>query len=333
MATNELTDLLNGKQSVNPEPLLTPSLECYAPADNNEMDRELGDFLELQRSNFWTAGEINVTDDLVHMRSRLVDRERDAVRIVLGFFRFADSIVARNIDVNLGAEVKPFKAVANYRFQAMMEDIHAQTYTDLLRALFPGKEQTIQDEVLKSDVILAKIKWMAEWMNDKTTFDQRLIAFAFVEGVFFSSSFATIFWFKSRGLLPGLVQSNELIARDEGMHTDYSCLLHKYIKTKTYEQTVHEIAKAAVLIEIEFAKATFPEPISDMNADRMTHYIQFVADRLLTQLGYSTIYNVKNPFKFMDNMGTVTKTSFFEASGTSYFTPSTDKTLIEVADF
>lgn len=314
--SNKLQNLLENKiqEKTQNEPILTPSITDYQPGERDKFFAHLNKMREF----IWFPHEIVLTDDESHVKFKLTAAERNWIKTILSFFAFSDSIVADNASCNFETEVQPMFVKACYRFMEMMEDIHAETYQDLLLALFPGEQEQMRANVLSSPSIKLKVQWMAKWMSAEAPFAQRIVAFLCVEGIFFSSSFASIFWFKNRGLLPGVGQSNELISRDENMHQELAILIYESLINKVDVSIVHGIFKEAVAIEEKFIAEALPAPILDMNADRLATYTKFIADRLLGFLGCPKIYNVKNSCSYMDNLGIESKVNFFENVSSSY---------------
>ena len=265
-------------------------------------------------ASFWTAEEIDLSDDQKHWDS-LNDGERHFVSHVLAFFAASDGIVNENLAVNFMSEVQVPEARCFYGFQIMMENIHSETYSLLIDTYISDvrQRQYLFNAIDNIPCIRKKADWALRWISDeKSTFACRLIAFAAVEGIFFSGSFASIFWLKKRGLMAGLTFSNELISRDEGMHTDFACLLFSQLKHKPSPSLVESIITEAVGIEQEFLSDALPCALLGMNATLMCQYIEFVADRLLLALGNNKFYNSTNPFDFMENISLGGKTNFFE---------------------
>nr|WP_242921943.1 ribonucleoside-diphosphate reductase small subunit [Pontibacter liquoris] len=263
-------------------------------------------------ASFWTAEEIDLSQDLKDWEN-LNDGERHFISHVLAFFAASDGIVNENLAVNFMQEVQLPEARCFYGFQIMMENIHAETYSLLIDTYI--KKQSEKDYLFNALETVPAVKkkgdWALKWINSEN-FVERLVAFAAVEGIFFSGSFCSIFWMKKRGLMPGLTFSNELISRDEGLHCDFACLLYSMLQNKLSEERIHEIIKDAVTIEQEFVTDALPVDLIGMNAKLMSQYIEFVADRLLIALGYSKIYNAANPFDFMEMISLQGKTNFFE---------------------
>jgi ribonucleoside-diphosphate reductase subunit M2 len=266
-------------------------------------------------ASFWTAEEVDLSKDLHDWHNRLNDDERFFVSHVLAFFAASDGIVNENLVERFSGEVQIPEARCFYGFQIMMENIHSEMYSLLIDTFIrePKQKQYLFDAIDTIPCIRKKADWALRWISDKeSTFAQRLVAFAAVEGIFFSGSFASIFWLKKRGLMPGLTFSNELISRDEGMHTDFACLLFSHLNNRPNKQAVQDIIAEAVKIEQEFLTDALPCALLGMNATLMKQYIEFVADRLLLSLGNSKFYNANNPFDFMENISLAGKTNFFE---------------------
>lgn len=264
-------------------------------------------------ASFWTAEEVDLSQDQRQWES-LTDGERYFISHVLAFFAASDGIVLENLAGRFMKEVQVAEARAFYGFQIAIENIHSEMYSLLI-------ESYIKDSAEKNKLfhaidtipcIMKKAKWALRWIDGSESFAERIIAFACVEGIFFSGSFCAIFWLKKRGLMPGLTFSNELISRDEGLHCDFACLLYSLLKMKLSEERVKAIISDAVEIEREFVCEALPCRLVGMNADLMSTYIEFVADRLMTALGYGKIYNVQNPFDWMELISLQGKTNFFE---------------------
>lgn len=267
------------------------------------------------QASFWTAEEIDLSKDLHDWNNRLNDDERFFVSHVLAFFAASDGIVNENLVERFSSEVQIPEARCFYGFQIMIENIHSETYSLLIDTYVsdPRQRTYLFNAIDNIPCIRKKADWAIRWIEDKnSTFASRLVAFAAVEGIFFSGSFAAIFWLKKRGLMPGLTFSNELISRDEGMHTDFACLLFQYITSKPSDESVLRIITEAVEIEKEFLSDALPVKLLGMNAELMCQYIEFVADRLLVALGLNKHYKTGNPFDFMENISLAGKTNFFE---------------------
>ena len=264
------------------------------------------------KASFWTAQEIDLESDLADWWS-LSSGERHFVSHVLAFFAASDGIVNENLAVNFMREVQIPEARCFYGFQVAMENIHSETYSLLIDTYIQKQDE--KDHLFNAiDTIPAvkeKASWALRWI-DQGNFAERLVAFAAVEGIFFSGSFCALFWLKKRGLMPGLTFSNELISRDEGLHCQFACSLYHMLKQRLSSDTVHAIIRDAVSIEKNFICEALPVSLIGMNAELMSQYIEFVADHWLDALGYSKLYNTKNPFDFMDMISLEGKTNFFE---------------------
>ena len=263
---------------------------------------------------FWTAEEIDLSADLTDWNNKLNDNERHFIKHVLAFFAASDGIVNENLAENFVAEVQYTEAKFFYGFQIMMENIHSETYSLLIDTYIsdPKEKDYLFNAIETMPCVQKKAEWALRWI-DNGTFAERIIAFAAVEGIFFSGSFCSIFWLKKRGLMPGLTFSNELISRDEGMHCDFACMIYQnHIQNKLAPGMVTKIIKDAVEIEKEFVSDSLPVNLIGMNSDMMCQYIEFVADRLLVELGEQKVWNVENPFPWMDMINLQGKTNFFE---------------------
>ncbi|KAJ8068889.1 hypothetical protein OCU04_002573 [Sclerotinia nivalis] len=276
---------------------------------------EIWQMYKKAEASFWTAEEIDLSKDLHDWNNRLNDDERYFISHVLAFFAASDGIVNENLVERFSGEVQIPEARCFYGFQIMMENIHSETYSLLIDTYI--KEQAQKTYLFNAidtiPCIKKKADWAVKWIQDKnSTFAQRLVAFAAVEGIFFSGSFASIFWLKKRGLMAGLTFSNELISRDEGLHTDFACLLFSHLKHRPSKQAVQDVITEAVEIEQEFLTEALPCALLGMNSTLMKQYIEFVADRLLVALGNDKVYKSANPFDFMENISLAGKTNFFE---------------------
>jgi ribonucleoside-diphosphate reductase beta chain len=263
-------------------------------------------------ASFWTAEEIDLSDDLKHWEN-LNDGERHFISHILAFFAASDGIVNENLAVNFMSEVQVPEARCFYGFQIMMENIHSETYALLIDTYVkdPAEKDRLFHAIDTVPAVQKKAEWALKWINNGT-FAQRLVAFAAVEGIFFSGSFCSIFWLKKRGLMPGLTFSNELISRDEGMHCEFACLLYGMLSEQLSKQEATKVITDAVEIEKEFVTDALPVNLIGMNAKLMSQYIEFVADRWLVELGYDRVYNATNPFDFMEMISLQGKTNFFE---------------------
>jgi len=263
-------------------------------------------------ASFWTAEEIDLSGDQKDWEN-LNDGERHFISHILAFFAASDGIVNENLAVNFMSEVQLPEARCFYGFQIMMENIHSETYALLIDTYIknPAEKHKLFHAIDTIPAVKKKAEWALRWINNGN-FAERLVAFAAVEGIFFSGSFCSIFWLKKRGLMPGLTFSNELISRDEGLHCEFACLLYSMLQNKLTEEQVQGIISDAVVIEKEFITEALPVGLIGMNAILMQQYIEFVADRWLSELGYSKIYNATNPFDFMEMISLQGKTNFFE---------------------
>jgi ribonucleotide reductase beta subunit family protein with ferritin-like domain len=300
------------------EPLLKPDENRYVmfPIQHNDV----WDLYKRSVDSFWIVNEVNLAQDLNDW-DKLSNDERNFIKMVLAFFAASDGVVLENLAVRFMNDVQVSEVRAFYGFQIAMENIHSEMYSLLI-------ETYIKDNVEKKQLfeatenfpcIAKKANWAKKWLNDKrSNFATRLVAFAVIEGIFFSSSFASIYWIKKRGLMPGLTFSNELISRDEALHTEFAVLLYSKIVKKLSKKRIHEIIKDAVDIEKEFITEAIPCRMIGMNARLMTQYIEFVADRLTLQLGYDKIYNATNPFDFMELISMESKVNFFERTNSEY---------------
>ncbi|CAH1397753.1 unnamed protein product [Nezara viridula] len=265
-------------------------------------------------ASFWTAEEVDLSKDLSHWEQLKPD-ERHFISHVLAFFAASDGIVNENLVERFSQEVQVTEARCFYGFQIAMENVHSEMYSLLIDTYIrDSKERDYLFNAIETmECVKKKADWALSWISSPTaTFGERIVAFAAVEGIFFSGSFASIFWLKKRGLMPGLTFSNELISRDEGLHCDFACLMFKHLVQKPSVERVTEIISNAVVIEQEFLTEALPVAMIGMNCDLMKQYIEFVADRLLVELGCPKIYNSTNPFDFMEHISLEGKTNFFE---------------------
>ena len=294
------------------EPLLkeNPNRFVLFPIDHDD----IWAFYKKSEASFWTAEEIDLHQDLSDWENRLNDDEKHFIKHVLAFFAASDGIVNENLAENMVNEVQYTEAKFFYGFQIMMENIHSETYSLLIDTYIKDTQEKdyLLNAIENLPCVKKKADWALRWI-DNATFAERLIAFAAVEGIFFSGSFCSIFWLKKRGLMPGLSFSNELISRDEGMHCDFACLLYNnHIQNKLSKDTIKTIIMDAVEIEKEFVSDAIPVRLIGMNADAMCEYIEFVADRLLVSLGNEKVYKTANPFPWMELISLQGKTNFFE---------------------
>ena len=265
-------------------------------------------------STFWTINEIDLSKD-INDWDKLNNNEKFFIKNIIGFFAGSDGIIIENLALRFLNEIEIPEARSFYSYQIFNENIHSETYSLLIDTYIKDNEEKnkIFNSIENIPCIAKKASWAYKWIqNNEVNFATRLIAFAIVEGIFFSGSFCAIYWLKKRGLMPGLTFSNELISKDEGMHCHFACLLYSYIKNKLKKEIVYEIFKEAVEIEKEFITESIPCNMIGMNSIMMKQYIEFVSDRLLVQLGYSKIWNTENPFDFMELISLRPKSNFFE---------------------
>jgi len=308
------------------EPLLTENPNRYVMFPLT--DHDIWKSYKKQMDCFWRAEEIDFSKDRKHWET-LSDNERYFIKMILAFFAASDGIVLENLGQRFMVDVQLPEARAAYGFQLMMENVHSEVYSLLIDTYIKEeREKTRLFQAIDNfPCIKKKAEWAIKWIEDKrSSFATRLIAFACVEGIFFSGSFCSIYWLKKRGLMPGLTFSNELIARDEGMHTDFAVLLFNKLQKKPKKKKVQDIIKNAVEIEKEFICDALPCKLIGMNSKLMSQYIEFVADRLLTQLGYEKVWNSSNPFDFMEMISLDGKTNFFEKRVADYSLSSGVKT-------
>ncbi|KAL6095449.1 rrm2 [Pungitius sinensis] len=291
-------------------------------------------------ASFWTAEEVDLSKDLQHWES-LKDDERFFISHVLAFFAASDGIVNENLVERFLQEVQVTEARCFYGFQIAMENIHSEMYSLLINSYIkePSEREYLFNAIETLPCVKKKADWAINWIGNKAAnYGERVVAFAAVEGIFFSGSFAAIFWLKKRGLMPGLTFSNELISRDEGLHCDFACLMFKHLVNKPSVEKVTAIIRNAVEIEQEFLTEALPVKLIGMNCELMKQYIEFVADRLMLELGFTKIYRVENPFDFMENISLEGKTNFFEKRVGEYqrmgvMSGTTDNTFRLDADF
>ena len=281
---------------------------------------DMWDMYKKALSSFWTPEELDLSKDIDDF-NKLNDNEKFFIKQILAFFSSSDTIVNINLGERFLNDVQVLEAKFFYAFQMSIENIHSETYSLLIDTYF--KEPKDKHEALEAinymPCIKKKADWCFKWINDEDApFSQRLLAFALVEGVFFSGAFCSIFWLKERGIMQGLSFSNELISRDEGMHVEFAVLLYSKIENRLSQDIVHKIVKEAVEVEKNFIIESIPCSMLGMNAELMTLYIEFVADRLLTQLNYDKIWNSKNPFPFMERISIESKSNFFESRVSQY---------------
>lgn len=299
--------------------------EILLDAENNRLTvypikyEQIWNMYKHQQAANWTAEEIDFSNDYTDFE-KLTDNEKHFIKMVLAFFAASDTIVNINLGERFIREVQIREAIITYTYQMMMESTHSEVYSLMIDNIVRNSEEKnkLLNATKEYPCINKKAQWAQKWIESDAPFAQRLIAFAIVEGIFFSGSFCSIFWLKKKNLMPGLCDSNELISRDEGMHTDFAVLLYSMISNRISEEVVNDMFKDAVNIEQEFICESLPCSLLGMNSELMSEYIKFVADRLLLQLGYSKIWGVINPFDFMESMSMEGKTNFFESRPTQY---------------
>jgi len=276
---------------------------------------EIWKMYKKSEANFWTAEELDLSKDLNDFQVKMNDSERYFVENVLAFFAASDGIVNENLVERFCNEVQVLEAKFFYGFQIAVENIHSETYSLLIDTYVKDlkKKEKLFNAIETIPSVKKKADWALKWINDDTsTFGTRVIAFAAVEGIFFSGSFCSIFWLKKRGLMPGLCHSNELISRDEGLHTEFAILMYSMLKDKPSKETILKIIQEAVELEKEFITESLPCDLIGMNMNLMKQYIEYVSDRLLLMLGLEKVYNVENPFEWMELISIQGKTNFFE---------------------
>ena len=312
----------------NSEPMLLPTLDRFTvfPIEHENLWTM---YKKAQMSN-WTAEEIDFSKDMDDWVS-LSENEQHFIKYILAFFAGSDGIVFENLNNNFASEVQYTEARSFYAYQEHNEMVHGETYSKLNDKYIknPTEKKQLFEAIQTIPCIENKAKWAMKWFSRKRSFGERLLAFACVEGIFFSGSFCAIFWLKKRGLLPGLCFSNELISRDEGLHLEFAIELFKMLKHKLSKVVVEEIVRDAVSIEKEFITDALPCSLIGMNSDKMSEYIEYVADRLLKQSGHDKIWGTKNPFDFMENISLDGKTNFFEKRVGDYGKLDEDSTSIE----
>lgn len=300
------------------EPLLAPDDNRFVMFPIKHQD--IWEMYKKQIDCFWRPEEIDLSKDITHWDS-LSDDEKFFISMILAFFAASDGIVLENLASRFMNDVQLSEARAFYGFQIAMENIHSETYSLLIETYIKNTEvkSRLFNAMENFPCIKKKSDWAQKWIKDnRSSFATRLIAFACIEGIFFSGAFCSIYWLKKRGLMPGLTFSNELISRDEALHCEFAVLLYSKLVKKVEKSRFYEIIKEAVEIEIEFICEALPCRLIGMNSELMTQYIKFVADRLCLQLGYKKIYNVTNPFDFMELISLESKTSFFEKRNDAY---------------
>ena len=300
------------------EPLLTEDESRYVMFPIQ--DQNIWSMYKKQVDSFWRAEEVDLSKDLAHWKG-LTEEERYFIKMIIAFFAASDGIVMENLAMRFMNDVQLSEARAFYGFQIAMENIHSEMYSLLIETYINDKDEKnkLFNAVKTFPCIRKKADWAIKWINDKrSSFATRLLAFACVEGIFFSGAFCSIYWLKKRGLMPGLTFSNELISRDEALHCEFAILLYSKLLKKTRKDKVYELIKEAVEIEKEFICEALPCRLIGMNSQLMSQYIEFVADRLVVQIGYEKIYKASNPFDFMELISLEGKTNFFEKRVSDY---------------
>lgn len=325
--TNIERDNINNKlkSSVNKEENGGVSNEYLLNPENNRLtiypikNEPIWNSYKKQQAAFWTAEELDFSKDYEHFM-KLTPNEQHFIKMILAFFSSSDTIVNINLGERFLNDVKIREAITAYTWQMMMENIHGETYSLQIDNIVrdPDEKHKLFNAIIEFPCIAEKAAWAVKWIESNDSFAKRLIAFAIVEGVFFSGAFCSIFWLKKRNVMPGLCASNELIARDESMHTDFAILLYSMLEDKLPESDIHAMFQDAVEIERKFICESLPCGLLGMNSDLMTQYIKFVADRLLVVLGYNKFFNSHNPFDFMESISIEGKTNFFEHRPTQY---------------
>lgn len=306
-----MSEKIENKNDENVEPILieNPNRFVLFPIEHDD----IWQFYKKAEASFWTAEEIDLQQDMAHWNN-LNENEQYFIKNVLAFFAASDGIVNENLAENFVNEVQYTEAKFFYGFQIAMENIHSETYSLLINTYIKNKKEQnkLFNAIENIDAVKKKAEWALKWI-DSDSFAERLIAFAAVEGIFFSGSFCSIFWLKKRGLMPGLSFSNELISRDEGLHCDFAVHLHnEHLNNKVSEERIKEIISSALEIEKEFITESLPVSLIGMNSKLMSDYLEYVADMLLSDLKCSPMFGTENPFDFMANIALENKTNFFE---------------------
>lgn len=345
-----LSPVMKTSSALNPEPLNLAQEQPEEPMLKENPNRhvifpiehaDLWAKYKQHMSVFWIPEEIDLSKDMRDWNEKLNDNERHFIKYILGFFAGSDGIVMENLAMRFTREIGIPEAKFFYACQNMMESIHSEAYSLLIDTYIENKQEKL--DILRAiqtiPCVQKKAEWALQWIDSKeASFATRLLAFAVVEGIFFSGAFCSIYWLKQRGLMPGLTVSNELIARDEGLHTEFACLLYSKLSHKLSKHDAHKIIRDAVKIEKHFITKALPCELIGMNAKLMAEYIEFVADRLSLQLGYPKVYHAKNPFDFMERISLEGKDNFFEKRVTTYAKANTvsnpeDKKFTMDADF
>ena len=299
------------------EPLLTenPNRFVLLPIQHDDIFKMYKNLVSVR----WIVEECDMSKDKVQF-DLLTQNEKHFIKCILGFFAGSDGIINENLACRFYNEVQYPEAKAFYAEQLSNETVHNETYARLIDTYISDRQekQNIFQAIQTMPFVEKKANWALKWIGSNTDFATRLVAFSIVEGIFFSGAFCSIYWFKSRNLLAGLTLSNEFISRDEGLHTDFAVLLYNKLNNKLTKKTIHQLFTEAVKIEKEFILEAIPCSMIGMNSKLMSQYIEFVADRLLLQLGYSKLYNSHNPFSFMERISLESKDNFFEKKVSNY---------------
>jgi len=306
------------KDTDNDELLLKPNSKRYVLFPI--IYKDIYDLYKKAESSFWTTQEIDLTKDIDDWE-KLTNDEKNFIKNIIGFFAGSDGIIMENLAARFMDEIQIPEARAFYSYQIFNESIHSETYSLLIDTYIKDRDEKVHifNSIENIPSVAKKAMWAYKWIQNKdVNFAIRLVAFAIVEGIFFSGSFCAIYWIKKRGLMPGLTFSNELISRDEATHCEHAILLYSMIKNRVDKNVIHEIFKEAIEIEKEFITESIPCAMIGMNAELMKQYIEFVSDRLLVQLGYEKIWNTENPFDFMEMISLNGKTNFFERRVSDY---------------
>lgn len=301
------------------ETLLNPENNRLSIYPINNKYKSIWDSYKTQQAAFWTAEEIDFSKDYNDYEN-LNSGEQYFIKMILAFFAASDTIVNINLSERFLSDIKIREAIVAYTFQMMMESVHNEVYSLMIDNIIrdPQEKHKLLNAITEFPCIAMKAEWAVKWIESNESFAYRLLAFAIVEGIFFSGSFCAIFRLKKRNIMPGLCNSNELIARDEGLHTKFAVLIYSMLENKISEDKVHCMFKEAVEIERKFICESLPCALIGMNSDNMTEYIKYIADRLLVDLNYNKIWNAKNPFDFMESISIEGKTNFFESRPTQY---------------
>lgn len=309
------------------DPILKPSMDRFTTFPIRYAD--MWTLYKKAVASFWTTEEIDLSTDLVDWEEKLTNDDRHFIKTILAFFAASDGIVFENLELNFSSEVQISEARAFYAYQGFNESIHGETYSLMIDKLVkdPGEKEHLFKALDTVPAVRKKADWALKWFSRENTFPERLFAFACVEGIFFSGSFCALFWLKNRGVMPGLCFSNELISRDEGLHQEFAVTLLSHLVERLDENTAHDIVKSAVEIEKEFVCDALPVKLIGMDCVKMSEYIEYVADRLLKQCGFSPVWNSAQPFDWMQNISLEGKTNFFEKRVGEY-----SKHIIEEGD-